>query len=64
MKFNADWPQLRAGHQWVLSTLRRRGIDVRPDEFRYTVEPAGQYQDDRKGVTLQRLRVCARVREF
>lgn len=43
MKVNADWPQLRAGHQWVLSTLHRHGIEVRPEELRYTLESTGQY---------------------
>ena len=32
-----------AAHQWVLSTLHRHGIDVRPEELRYTLESTGQY---------------------
>jgi transposase len=43
LKVNAEWPQLRAAHQWVLSILRRHAIAVRPEELRYTLESTGQY---------------------
>jgi hypothetical protein len=43
LKVFAEWPQLRTAHQWVLSVLRRHGIDVRPEELRYTLESTGQY---------------------
>jgi transposase len=43
LKIDATWPQLLTGYQWVLSTLRRHGIDVRPEELRYTLESTGQY---------------------
>ena len=43
LKVSAEWPQLRAAHKWVLSALERHGIDVRPEELRYTLESTGQY---------------------
>jgi transposase len=43
LKVNAEWPQLCAAHQWVLSILRRHAIAVRPEELRYTLESTGQY---------------------
>jgi transposase len=43
LKVDADWPRLRAGHEWVLSTLGRHGIDLRMEELRYTLESTGQY---------------------
>src|SRR5437868_1135048 len=43
LKVPAEWPQLRIAHEWVLSTLRRHGIEVRPEGLRYTVESTGQY---------------------
>ena len=64
LKVNADWPQLCAGHEWVLSALRLHGIDVRPEEIHHTLESTGQYHSVYSGVTHHRLRVCARVGEF
>ena len=43
LKVRAEWPQLCAAHKWVLSVLQRHGIDVRPEELRYTLESTGQY---------------------
>jgi transposase len=42
-KVLAEWPELRAAHQWVLDTLRSYGIEVRAEELRYTLESTGQY---------------------
>ncbi len=43
LKANADWPQLRTAHEWVVNTLRRHGIELRTEELRDTLESTGQY---------------------
>jgi transposase len=42
-KVLACWNELRAAQAWVLRILRERGIDVAPNELRYTCESTGQY---------------------
>src|SRR5206468_6560597 len=42
-KVAALWNELRAAQVWVLRVLREQGIDVAPDELRYTCESTGQY---------------------
>jgi transposase len=42
-KVLARWDELRAAKAWVLRALQEHGIEVAPDELRYTCESTGQY---------------------
>ncbi len=42
-KVPALWDELRTANAWVLCALRESGIDVAPNELRYTCESTGQY---------------------